>query len=58
MYLGMICHMIHWKKATGEFEYQLTHLTMKEKIVHKIMVVIGECEDGCLIGDYDVCREV
>ena len=23
-----------------------------------MIVVVGKCEDGCLIGDYDVCREV
>lgn len=46
------------ENAISEFEYQLSHLTMKEKIAREIMVVIGECKDGCLIGDYDVCREV
>ena len=46
------------EKAISEFESQLAHLTMKEKIAHEIIVVIGECEDGCLVGDYDVCREV
>ena len=46
------------EKAISEMVYHLAHLTMKEKLEREIMVVIGECEDGCLIGDYDVCREV
>ena len=45
------------EKAIREFEYQLAHLTMKEKIGRNIMVVFGECDDGCLSGSYGVCRE-
>ena len=46
------------EKAISEMIDQWGYLTMTEKIGRNMMVVFGKCEDGCLIGGYEVCREV